>query len=390
MLLYFKNQNTPYLILFTVVSIVSALNRQIGLVFPLIFGIILLYISKRTFKDMMIAVLPFLLTYAAVFTYETTARNSGIIPVNYSLQINNIINTILHPSGSAMARIAYYFITSTVCLGLMMIPLVVSNMRSHIRDLRFSKKAKALLILYLVIVSAKTFFTGHPLPFVGNIFHRFGIGPIIMTGFDTDTDVPLSAIETSVYSIFSLAGAFVFSLSVFVIIKKSGSDKKNISGLFIILLFVFYLLPLCFSYANDRYLIVLLPFFFFAYVNSGYLQFNIIKFGLYFTLILSISVICTSDYLNVHKAKYQASSHLLNDLKISPQSIDGGFEFNGWYLGDPVKNYDPEHKGRWWWIDKDDYIVSPVKFENYFVESEYETGTLFLPGIDKIYVLRKN
>ena len=69
--------------------------------------------------------------------------------------------------------------------------------------------------------------------------------------------------------------------------------------------------------------------------------------------------------------------------------IDGGFEFNGWYLADKEKNYDPSHKGRWWWIDKDDFIVSPATKEGYSIESEYTLDTWIPYNINKIYALQK-
>ncbi len=389
MLVYFKKLNQAFYVLFISVSIIASLNRQIGIVFPLIFGIILLYNSKKTFRDMIMAVIPFILTYAAVLTYESTAKNFGIIPVNYNLQINKILNTITHPDKKALAGIVYYFITSTICLGLFIIPLTVSNTKTHFAAIKQSPKFKWMFVFYLLLVIAKMIFSGHMLPFVGNIFHQHGFGPLVLTGYNTDEPAPMGTLAVILSVVFNIAGAVSFFLAFFSIANKFQMDKKFVSGLFLILLFVFYLLPLCFSYANDRYLLVILPFLIFAYASSVHMEIKKLKFILCFGVLSFLAVIGTNDYMNFHKAKYKATSHLLNDLKISPNEIDGGFEFNGWHLGDPVKNYNPEHKDRWWWIDKDNFIVSPVHLAGYTIESEYKFSTCLPIGIDKLYVLKK-
>ncbi len=388
-LLYFKEEKKMHFVLFVLVSVIATLNRQIGMVMPLLFGIILLYVKGRNIKNIAFAIIPVALSYLSVLIYENITRNHGIIPVNYNLQINNIIHTLSHPDLKGLAAIVYYFTASTICLGLFMMPLTVSNTKTHFSEIKKSVKTKLVLLIYLTLVVAKLFFSGHMLPFVGNIFHQSGFGPIIMTGYNTDDPLPLSTLASVLSIVFNLAGAISFFLAGLSIVQKLKTDKKNLSGFLLILLFVFYLLPLCFSYANDRYLLVIVPFFILAYVSSFGMQFEKLKFAFCFGAMLFLALAGTHDYMSFHKAKYKATNHLLNDLKITPNEIDGGFEFNGWHLGDPLKNYNPEHKGRWWWVDKDNYIVTPVLLENYSVESEYKVNTLLL-GVDKIYVLKKN
>jgi len=64
----------------------------------------------------------------------------------------------------------------------------------------------------------------------------------------------------------------------------------------------------------------------------------------------------THDYLSWNRTRWKASDYLMSEACISHRYIDGGFEFNGWY------GYDSKYKksdGKsWWWVDKDDYVIS--------------------------------
>ena len=57
------------------------------------------------------------------------------------------------------------------------------------------------------------------------------------------------------------------------------------------------------------------------------------------------------DYFRINDAKWNVLNDLTNKKLVLPQTIDGGFEFNGWYLSESI-NYDPSNEGRWWWIAK--------------------------------------
>ena len=47
------------------------------------------------------------------------------------------------------------------------------------------------------------------------------------------------------------------------------------------------------------------------------------------------SVASTDDYFAWNRARWQALTYLLDEVRVSPMEVCGGFEFNGWY------NYDP-------------------------------------------------
>jgi hypothetical protein len=386
-LLYLNRKKSIYLALFIIISVITTLNRQIGIVLPLIFGIIFFLRSEKNKKNLFISILPFFINLAAILLYEHFGKLYDLVPGNYYIQLNNIIHTFTDPKLSSLAAISYYFITSTICLGLFMLPFTISNIRSHLIEIRNSKPAKFIFIIYLVVILAKVLFSGPVLPFVGNIFYHLGTGPIIMTGYNTDDPASLSIVAKIVWEILNIVGGISFYMAFFSIIKTR--RQMNFAGSFLILLFLFYLLPLCFSYANDRYLLVILPFFIAGYFSSTTIQVRKLNFIIPFTILFCFAVAGTHDYLNINRGRLKATTHLMKELKIEVNRIDGGFEFNGWHLADPEKNYDSSHKGRWWWIDKDDFIISPAAKEGCSTESEYVLNTWMPGNINTIYVLQK-
>jgi hypothetical protein len=44
------------------------------------------------------------------------------------------------------------------------------------------------------------------------------------------------------------------------------------------------------------------------------------------------------------------------DAGVSPRQIDGGYEFNGWYLAGPFYRRVPNKSP--WWVDDDEYIIA--------------------------------
>ncbi len=67
----------------------------------------------------------------------------------------------------------------------------------------------------------------------------------------------------------------------------------------------------------------------------------------------------THDYLSWNRLRCQALRDLMREEQVSPSQIDGGFEFNGWYLyRDDYDDWNDEPDKSWYWVDKDDYVVA--------------------------------
>lgn len=384
LLRYLEHEKSVSYLLLILFSVLLTLNRQTGLLLPLIFALLLLRNGNWTAKKCFIALFPFLLTSLALFLFGYLAKEN--LPQNYNLQLNNILNTLMHPQLNNFMVIGYYFVSSTLCLGLFILPLTISSFKQSYLSLKNSRIAQLLLLIYLLLVTIKLIFSGNLFPFVGNIFYHVGVGPVIMTGFNTDEAQVLTLTAKIFWILLNFVGAMSFFVSMQSILKKQ-EDARPVSSFFKIL-FVLYLLPLCFSYANDRYLLFLLPFYLMAYVHSNKKESNKLSFLFLFLLLIYFSVAGTHDYLSLNRARAQATDYLTKEKQILAQNIDGGFEFNAWHAKDN-KNYKASHTGRWWFVAQDEYIISPVPRPGYTIERSFPFKSWMSFSFEEIKVLKR-
>ncbi|MCE9614545.1 MAG: glycosyltransferase family 39 protein [Lentisphaerae bacterium] len=62
------------------------------------------------------------------------------------------------------------------------------------------------------------------------------------------------------------------------------------------------------------------------------------------------------DYLAWNRARWAALEHLTEKVRVSPEEIDGGFEFNGLHGYDPAYERSPERS--WWWVKRATYVIA--------------------------------
>lgn len=101
-------------------------------------------------------------------------------------------------------------------------------------------------------------------------------------------------------------------------------------------------------------------------------------------LLAAFSIGGTHDYFAWNRARWSALNAAL-EAGIPPASIDGGFEFNGWYRTAPQGPRYP-YRESWWFVAEDDYAVSFAPYANYRAKAAFpfqrwlpaEPDTLFL------------
>lgn len=373
--------------LFVLFSMAATLVRQTGLILPFVFAIIYVILHPRTRSNILIAILPIVFNISILYIYVSILEQTDKLPTAFNYQLGNIVTSLTHPSLQLLKSFAYYLVTSTVALGLFLLPLTISNFKHHFIQFKRSWMLKIVVLIYLSLVFLNMILSAHPMPFVGNIIYPLGLGPIIFTGFNSNEISHLSYFWKTLH----LLGGISFSCILISVLNKLLHNKihKQHPILYITILFIIlYLIPICLSYANDRYLLFVIPFLILIYVRSTDVHIKLSLFLLSFLPILWFSVAGTHDYFNIHRMRWQAGNQLMNK-GIPPTSIDGGFEFNAWYLYGS-KHYNPDHKGRWWWIENDDYIISPSSVKGYSVESEYTCSNWLSSDLEHLFVLKKD
>lgn len=390
-LLYLQKDKLKFALAYLLTAVIAVLSRQIALVVPAILFVLVFFTLRESKSKTIFFLISFLVTIATLLGYECLAKQWEILPGNYYLQIQAIYQSFKNPSVHLMKTLGYNFITSTICLGIFILPFTISKFKKAIRMVKENRFELILFTCYILSILYKVFYTNNVLPFVGNIFYHLGVGPIIMNGFNTDEPTKLSLLASVIWILLNLAGGISFFVSSYYIlnkIKQNVSEKSYLINYFYSGLILFYLIPLCFNYANDRYLLILFPFYFIAYCHSV----DTISPKLFYVSLVPLfyfSIALNYNYIQINKARQTAETHLLQELKIKPEEIDGGFEFNGRYLSQQHVNYNPHHTGQWWWVHDNKFVISPRQLNGYSVESEYKVNNLPPIQINSIFVLRR-
>ena len=385
---YFKNERSTDFYFAILFSILAVMIRQVGIVMLVAFGICLL-VKEFNIKNVLKAILPVLSAIALLFIYRTILISRNNLPANYNFQIDVAITSLLHPTREVFLKFIYYSMTSTVSMGIFILPLIVPFTIVWFKKNPLSKKkiiiGSVFFASYLSLIFLKVFLTHKYLPFTGDIFYHLGLGPVILTNA-ISYELPQLTIFSKLFWIgLSTAGALSITLltmttiDVFrkIINKKLYRQNTTIGLLFLIIVSLLYFLPISIIYVSDRYLLFVFPLTIIFFLSCCS-WFELPHRNKYYTLSLSLivpyiyfSISATHDFLSLNKARWQALDYLTNEENISPKEIDGGFEFNAWHLF-KFENYHPDVNKRWWWIEKDNYIVTSEKVQGYNVIKEYE------------------
>jgi hypothetical protein len=187
---------------------------------------------------------------------------------------------------------------------------------------------------------------------------------------------------------------YLFFSAIYIITehRRTKNIDENWMRTFIVSLIVIYYFPLGIGRIYDRYLLFLLPLLMMVVTMStininktklcaGAISITLVIISLYGALTIGV----THDYLEWNRVRWEALRNLMQEEQISPNRIDGGFEFNGWYLYDPKKR--PRDS---WWVDKDDYVVSFGPLSGYEEVKQY-TFRRWLPfRKDQILILYRS
>jgi hypothetical protein len=171
----------------------------------------------------------------------------------------------------------------------------------------------------------------------------------------------------------------------------------DVNCIFVLLCCIFYvalLLPSPFLF--DRYVIPLIPLFAigtFAPTESllngrwSYLR------TLAFAMVMAFGIFAiagTRDYLMWNRLRWEALRDLMTTQHVTAQDIDGGFEFNGFYLFDPeYKGEDDDAVKSGWWVDRDTYQIALGPVPGYVVYKAYDYFHWMPPHKQKVFILKK-
>lgn len=408
-LFFLKNLKTgslSSLVLATIFSLASVLSRQVGLAVPLAFAIVA--ICQRGFKTRAVwpAVSPLVLGIIVLAAFQHWLKISGRLPALYNFQRNQLFSSVNRP-GETWFYFSHNVYICFIYLGLFLSPLLLFFGLNSSRRLTWKNFAGVGFILAVLIgftVVYGYYGDRFTMPFYINLLIPYGMGPLTLRDafyFVGDPFPPLPKSFWLAITSISLMGAVLLIYRIYEVFKSIfpkwlsfKPEPKTFAGAFLLLIPVIYIAPFMPNSFLDRYLIPMIPFLIggLAAVKPSD-QFLPSKFCRSLAIGLAagffvFSICGARDYLAWNRTRWLALDELMENDKVQPSNIDGGMEFNGYYLYSPV--YQDQPGKSYWWVKDDSYLVTfgPVPGYNVFREYHY---THWMPSFTgNIYVLKKN
>ena len=403
-----KKASTFAIVAGMLIACVAILTRQSGLALPMAFGCA--YLTKKgiNLPNSIKGSLPTLLGLGVQISYQQWLHLTMRLPDKYGNQIETLLHEVsrgLKPSISNLTTITLF---SLIYLGLFILPFLIIPLSHKLKEFSAQKRIVILLALstFFIVVMKLLVSRYGLMPLHGDILGDFGIGPVILKNSEL-TKAPLFI--WIIITVAGVAGAvLLLQYLLFVLVQlvedslKSKRLDKNWLILLIIALTCIYFLPIGLLGLGpfgfyDRYLIFLLPLLMMIVsaslpdISGWKLGYKSLAIALMLMLVYGgFTVAATHDYLSWNRVRWQALHHLMDEDRIEPSQIDGGFEFNGWYLyRDDYDDWKDEPDKSWYWVDRDDYVVSFNSITGYEQMKRYTFSRWLTWGEGNILVLKK-
>lgn len=395
-----KNKSLSIIIVAVFTAIISFLIRQHTVAFFAGYAIAYIIDNKAKISSIITAIILFIILPVGtqkIFSQVFWPKNIG----NYGVKEQEVVSQLTYVSTEKITNFAYFALCTLLYLGCLLLPFAVLCFRIELKEVnRFTKNLLISFLLFIVTtIGIWLILENETMPIKGNILIDRGIGPLTLRSTSLSSS-PIPNYLKVFWSLVTIGAAIgaglllifiALSIIKFIFYKTVDSEKSimmlNNSTAFI------YFLPVGLGYFFDRYILLLLPLTIITVLTSIEKTKN---FRLDLSAILSIALIgiftigATHDYLSWNRIRWQALNDLMQQ-EIPPNRIDGGFEFNGWYLYDPNYSIYKARKAKlvWWWVLQDDYIVDFNKIEGYDVVKQYPLKNWLPFQSDRILVLKK-
>lgn len=372
-------------------SIIAILTRQLALIFPLVFSLVLL-LKFRDGKHALLAIGIVSVSFLSLYGYTSYMEATVGLPPPFGrpesllkrLNVNFIVGQIKHRGGIHL----FYS-------GIFLIPFLA------LLNYSFKRPKREILfwVIALSLVGYFYAFSWHMLP-IGNLFYPIGFGPFTITDVERSF-TPVEQISGSAWAVILGIGMAASTVLLYHAGKKfravAGQWKTLSAGQYwklgiLLVLTGYSTFMLIDIHKFDRYFFPTYPLLIFLLAskqdrrNPHLLQKVLGLISLF--LMALFSIVATRDHHAWQQARWNALEELVDVQHIDPAVIDGGFEFNGWYETGP-KNPSGQDRKSWWFVDQDEYVIARNPFNCYEVIKKFPTRTWMHPVGDSLAVLKR-
>ncbi|SFC13244.1 glycosyltransferase family 39 protein [Spirosoma endophyticum] len=400
-----KQDSTRQLIIGLLLAVVALLIRQFGII--LFVGFSVAYVARKNFavKSLVVAFASALTGVLVQAIYqkwlEHVLEGTGHV---YNAQANNF----LHLSYYKLQLIAGFIHNTFIALmylGLFMFPYFLLLLTKSSQSAFRKNIGLWLLLTGIVIGLWQYFFDGMNMPIWWNTISAFGLGPVLLRdiyfrlyGFPLPSLLYFITVCSTICSLLGSVGLLFYMVrAVKYLARWPLSVPQRTIGILMVSVGGIYFFPLGLQGLFDRYLL-LLPVLIIVLVHIVQQNFGenqtdrprrlplYLSIGLFVAYAL-FSVTGTHDYLAWNRVRWQALGNLMKDGVLTTQ-IDGGFEFNGWYLYE--SRFKPTPGKSWWWVHDDTYVVGASVLPGYSLFQQHKVDSWLPWGMTHVIIGKKN
>ena len=384
-----EQQNSGYWIAACLATAAVTLIRQPALLLAPAFGLAVV-LQRPNWKSGIWALSSILLSYGALWWYlqfaglqgQTPGAPDSLMPLLRRLRFPLIWELFTQRGG----MILFY-------LSIFLFPLLWWRAAYRLPDIR-SRRTRIQIGLALATALLFAIYSWQEIP-AGNIIGFFGLGPTPMVGRDARyfevaglLSVFWPMLKVGGYAMMMLLFLWLYRRLALLISWRqwpAGTFWK-LGLIFFILAYSLYLL--LDRYHFDRYQLALLPAAI-LFLTPGqsllYPRRARLPALIFLGLMGLFSLGATRDNLSWNRLRWNVLQTMLQEKNISPQQIDGGLEFNGWYNTAPQGPFSFEYKS-WWFVQEDQYVLSFSKTIPCSVHHTAYPVPSWWPGPDTLYV----
>jgi hypothetical protein len=397
-------------------ALAATLNRQLALAIPLSYAVCVIWTRHLKNGWWARALAPLLLSVGGLVAYQYWMKAAGRLPASYD-KMNLRVYWALSDPQLIFTGMSRHAGMALLYLGLFAAPvtvLLLPKIWASRKERPVFLAAASVAVCFMLIFAGDLVHLRPLMPSAGNILVAQGIGPLTLNGAlgsDTASLPSLGNLFWFTVTIVSVAsGALLLAGAAAGIVRGWRSyfvlklPIELTAGTFFLLCLVGYLFPISVIGGWDRYFVPSIPFLLLAALSSVASSLPIAGprrtsepfpavpyrvFSMLLILLMAVYSICgTHDYLSWNRARWRALNDLMASGKAKPEDVDGGFEFNGWYL------YDPDFKApkgkNFWWVHRDDYVVAFGEQTGYRIAKEYHYSNWLPPAHRKVLLLRRD
>lgn len=389
----------------TILAAAGLLQRQVVLVVPAAFGVAwlasasaiapsaLLRDARSAAKTLAIALLPTLAVLAAGVAYHAYLEHGPGVPSAQKLLQGRVVpaiaKTIDNDGGVYRAWVVSNLFAIVAYVGLFAAPFALWRGWPTKRWVREGILAVAALAVLTMAC------TGFWPPWRANqLVDAAGIGPFTMYDGQPrglahlDRDAGPLWISAGVLAAFGVA---TLCRTVLVAARAIASRRGDVrETIFLVTLIGAYIAPFVLTDFIDRYFLFVLPFVL-ALIGvvepAGQGRLRHAACALVIVAALALDVMATHDYFAWNRARWDA----IRDAErrgATPATLDGGFEYNG-YFGFETRRAQRPGKS-WWWVDDDRFVVAFGEVPGYAVVARYPVRRLLARTPRELVLLERD